>query len=70
MEIPRHWRLKAERYRLVGSACPICGRSTFPPRPVCPQCRTQLKPTIGYQFPAMPLSDPVIETDLRVREKG
>jgi uncharacterized OB-fold protein len=38
MEIPRHWRLKAQRYRLEGSTCPICGRLTFPPRPVCPHC--------------------------------
>lgn len=38
MEIPRHWRLKAERYRLEGSACPNCGQLTFPPRPVCTRC--------------------------------
>jgi uncharacterized OB-fold protein len=25
MEIPRHWRLNAQRYRLEGSSCPICG---------------------------------------------
>jgi Rubredoxin-like zinc ribbon domain (DUF35_N) len=35
MEIPRHWRLKAQRYRLEGSSCLICGKFTFPPRPVC-----------------------------------
>jgi len=40
MEIPRHWRLKAQRYRLEGSICPICGQLTFPPRPVCPYCTT------------------------------
>jgi uncharacterized OB-fold protein len=38
MEIPRHWRLKAQRYRLVGSTCPVCGRLTFASRPVCTQC--------------------------------
>lgn len=38
MEIPLHWRLKAQRYRLEGSTCPTCGRPTFPPRPVCPRC--------------------------------
>ena len=41
MEIPRHWRLKAQRYRLEGSICPVCGRLTFPPRPVCPGCTAQ-----------------------------
>jgi len=38
MEIPRHWRLKAQRYRLEGSACPGCGVFNFPPRRVCPYC--------------------------------
>ena len=26
MEISRHWRLKAQRYRLEGSFCPVCGQ--------------------------------------------
>jgi len=38
MEIPRHWRLKAQRYRLEGSTCPNCGQPIFPHRPVCPHC--------------------------------
>ena len=38
MEIPRHWRLKAQRYRLEGSICPGCGEPMFPPRPVCTKC--------------------------------
>jgi uncharacterized OB-fold protein len=33
--IPRHWRLKNERYRLVGSLCPRCQQPHFPPRPTC-----------------------------------
>jgi len=41
MEIPRHWRLKAQRYRLEGSICPTCGQLSFLPRPVCPHCTTQ-----------------------------
>jgi uncharacterized OB-fold protein len=44
MEIPRHWRLKAQRYRLEGSTCPTCGRLTFPPRPVCAQCHCAAQP--------------------------
>ena len=38
MEIPRHWRLKAQRYRLEGSICPSCGELMFPPRPFCTKC--------------------------------
>ncbi len=42
MEIARHWRLKAQRYRLQGSLCPTCGRPSFPPRPFCPHCMTRV----------------------------
>jgi uncharacterized OB-fold protein len=38
MDVPRHWRLKAQRYRLEGALCPVCGRPSFPPRPACPDC--------------------------------
>ena len=42
MEIPRHWRLKAQRYRLEGSVCPLCQRLVFPPRRTCSCCHNQL----------------------------
>jgi uncharacterized OB-fold protein len=38
MEIPRHWRLKKQRYGLVGGVCPHCEHKIFPPRGVCPNC--------------------------------
>ena len=38
MEIPRHWRLKKQRYGLVGEICPHCDHKIFPPRDVCPNC--------------------------------
>jgi uncharacterized protein len=38
MEIPRHWRLKQQRYSLVGEVCPHCASKIFPPRDVCPNC--------------------------------
>ncbi len=38
MEIPRHWRLKKQRYGLVGEVCPHCEAKIFPPRDVCPSC--------------------------------
>ena len=38
MEIPRHWRLKKQRYSLVGEVCPHCQAKILPPRDVCPSC--------------------------------
>lgn len=38
MEVPRHWRLRKARYRLVGEECPHCQVKIFPPRYVCPEC--------------------------------
>ncbi|HBP51631.1 MAG: hypothetical protein US68_C0003G0034 [Candidatus Shapirobacteria bacterium GW2011_GWE1_38_10] len=36
MEIPRHWRLKQQRYQLIGEKCPHCEELIFPPRDICP----------------------------------
>jgi uncharacterized OB-fold protein len=38
MDITRHWRLKNQRYALVGEVCPNCDAKLFPPRDVCPEC--------------------------------
>jgi len=38
MEVPRHWRLKKQRYQLMGEICPHCDGKHFPPRQVCPDC--------------------------------
>lgn len=38
MEVPRHWRLKEQRYSLIGEQCPHCETKIFPPRDVCPDC--------------------------------
>lgn len=38
MEIPRHWRLKKQRYGLVGEVCPHCDYKIFPPKEKCPNC--------------------------------
>ncbi len=43
MEIPRHWRLKQQRYGLVGEVCPHCDFKIFPPRDVCPNCGDEAK---------------------------
>ena len=41
-EIPRDWRLKKQRYNLVGEVCPD-GHYVFPPRDVCPDCGNEAK---------------------------
>jgi uncharacterized protein len=46
-EIPRHWRLKQQRYNLVGEKCDS-GHFVFPPRDVCPDCGRDAKDL--YQF--------------------
>jgi uncharacterized OB-fold protein len=43
MEIARHWRLKNQRYKLVGEVCPHCEAKLFPPRDVCPECGLEAK---------------------------
>mgnify|MGYP000966789367 FL=1 len=43
MELPRHWRLKQQRYGLVGEVCPHCDAKLFPPRDVCPECGRDAK---------------------------
>ena len=48
MEIPRHWRLKKQRYALVGEVCPHCEAKIFPPRDVCPECNREAK--TAYTF--------------------
>jgi uncharacterized protein len=48
MEIPRHWRLKSQRYALVGEVCPHCQVKIFPPRDVCPDCGREARET--FQF--------------------
>ena len=48
MEISRHWRLRKQRYGLVGEVCPHCESKIFPPRDVCPDCGKEAK--TSYQF--------------------
>ena len=48
MEIARHWRLKQQRYGLVGEVCPHCAAKIFPPRDVCPNCGGEAKTTFAF----------------------
>ncbi len=64
MEVPRIWRLKAQRYRMVGNICPTCGRVFFPPRPVCPYCMGQPAQIPGLDIPALPPSKRTLDAVL------
>ena len=48
MELSQHWRLKQQRYGLVGEICPHCQYKIFPPRDICPDCGKDAKTT--FQF--------------------
>ena len=48
MEVPRHWRLKKQRYALVGEQCPHCDAKIFPPRDVCPECGGEAKTAYAF----------------------
>jgi scaffold protein (connect acetoacetyl-CoA thiolase and HMG-CoA synthase) len=43
METARHWRLRNQRYGLVGEECDNCGVKLFPPRDVCLECEAPAK---------------------------
>ena len=38
MRIAQNWRIRKQRYGLVGEVCDRCGGKIFPPREVCPYC--------------------------------
>lgn len=59
MEVPRYWRLKKQRYALVGQICPTCASYLFPPRAVCPVCadRTEHSAVRQEIQPALTVED-------------
>ena len=48
LDIPRHWRLRKQRYQLIGEICGGCSDELFPPRDICPSCGDEAKKL--YQF--------------------
>lgn len=48
MDTSRHWRLKQQRYALVGEICPHCESKIFPPRDVCPDCGEEARDTFKF----------------------
>lgn len=47
---PRYHREKPQRYRLEAGKCKSCGKVSFPPRLVCPKCKSK-------EFETVKLSD-------------
>lgn len=39
----RGWRLRQQKYRLVGEVCSHCDAKIFPPRDICPGCGENTK---------------------------
>ena len=37
----RFWREIPQRYRYEANRCKTCDMTFFPPRPICPECRSQ-----------------------------
>jgi uncharacterized OB-fold protein len=50
--IARHWRLKAQRYRLMGRMCPDCHRKMFPPRAICLSCADKVEAAFPFDSQA------------------
>ena len=48
MGIAPNWRLRGQRYALVGEVCNGCGDKIFPPRDVCPHCAEESQ--AAFQF--------------------
>ncbi len=48
MEVSRHWRLKQQRYALVGEVCPHCEKKIFPPRDICPACGEEARTSYAF----------------------
>ena len=48
MDIPRHWRLRRQRYALIGEVCGNCDSKLFPPRDICPECATLVKTAFAF----------------------
>ncbi len=41
--IPLFWRLKKSKYTLIGTKCVACRSNFFPPKTLCPTCRSKGK---------------------------
>jgi uncharacterized OB-fold protein len=62
MDVPRHWRLRKQRYSLAGEVCLKCQTLIFPPRAVCPVCGSENNAAAAvHSIDAYPVDANVIE---------
>ena len=61
MEVPRHWRLRKQRYYLAGEVCLECQALIFPPRAVCPVCGGEHATALVRSDDAYPLRTDVLK---------
>jgi uncharacterized OB-fold protein len=67
-EISRLWRLRQQRYRLLGEICPDCNTPLFPPRDVCPHCGQDAKEPYFVSRKGKVVSWTTIERDQALEE--
>jgi hypothetical protein len=62
MEVPRHWRLKKQRYCMQGEICKSCHTPNFPPRAVCPHCGGDARQDLEIpdRHPVMIFEEPTV----------
>ena len=46
--LPQMWRLRDQRYRLVGGRCEQCNAYVFPAKVLCPQCHSESVKTFAF----------------------
>ncbi len=49
MAVPVLWRTQKQRYSLQAEVCTHCSSAVFPPRAVCPYCKTAMHAHVVLQ---------------------
>lgn len=52
MAVPVMWRTQKQRYSLQAEVCTQCSSAVFPPRAVCPYCKSPMRAQVIVQNPA------------------
>ena len=60
MIAPRYWREIPQCYRYDAARCKSCGRITFPPRLICPECKSRAFESIKFSGKGEVLSYTII----------
>jgi len=66
MEIPRHWRIRKQRYQLAGEICNQCGTPMFPSRAVCPNCARRALQEVQVEA-AIAIPEGALQSKIAVR---